>query len=271
MAEAAPPPETAEAGATAGAATAGRRSHAGRRHSRIAEPSADTNGIVRALAVSGNPAAQYELAVRYADGKLLARDLKLSREWFEKAAAKGVVPAQYRLGAMYERGIAVPKDPGQAKIWYQRAADAGNARAMHNLAVLFADGSSGKPDYASAIAWFRRAAESGIRDSQFNLAILYARGLGTPADMVEAYVWFAAAAAQGDTDAGKKRDDVAARLQPGDLSRAKALFAAFRPKPLDPAANDVAPPPGGWEALKAQTPPAARSDAKSSRPKIGAL
>ena len=236
------------------------------------DPTADTNGIVRSLAVSGDPAAQYELAVRYADGTLLARDLKLSKEWFEKAAAKGVVPAQYRLGAMYERGIGVPKDSGQAKVWYQRAADAGNARAMHNLAVLYADSASGKPDYASAIVWFRKAAEFGIRDSQFNLAILYARGMGTPVDMVESYLWFAAAGAQGDGDAAKKRDDVAARLAPGDLARAKALAASYKAKPLDPAANDVAPPPGGWQAMKVPARPETRSDAKpAGRPKIGAL
>lgn len=232
------------------------------------ESTSDSNGIVRSLAVSGDPAAQYELAVRYADGKLLARDLKLSKEWFEKAAAKGVVPAQYRLGAMYERGIGINKDPAQAKVWYQRAADAGNARAMHNLAVLFADGAGGSPDYASAIVWFRKAAELGVRDSEFNLAILYARGMGTPVNMVESYLWFSAAAAQGDDDAAKKRDDVATRLQPNDLSRAKALAASFKPKTPDPAANDVTPPPGGWDAMKA--PP--RPDAKpAGRPKVSAL
>ena len=231
-------------------------------------PAVDTNGIVRAFAVTGDPAAQFELAVRYGDGKLLSRDLKLSKEWFEKAAAKGVIPAQYRLGALYERGIGVPKDPVQAKIWYQRAADAGNARAMHNLAVLAADTADGKPNYAEAIGWFKRAAEFGVKDSQFNLAILYARGMGTPANMTEAYQWFAAAAAQGDEDAAKKRDDVGARLQPNDLARAKALSAAFKPKTLDAAANEVAPPPGGWESMKMP----ARPDQKPiTRPKVSAL
>ena len=231
-------------------------------------PAVDTNGIVRALAVTGDPAAQFELAVRYGDGKLLSRDLKLSKEWFEKAAAKGVVPAQYRLGALYERGIGVPKDSAQAKIWYQRAADAGNARAMHNLAVLAADTADGKPNYAEAISWFRRAAEFGVKDSQFNLAILYARGMGTPANMTEAYQWFAAAAAQGDEDAAKKRDDVGARLPPNDLARAKALSAAFKPKTLDAAANEVAPPPGGWESVKMPARPDQKTNA---RPKVSAL
>ena len=245
------------------------------------EQTSDSNGAVRALAIAGDPSAQYELGVRYADGKLLARDQKLSQQWFEKAAAKGVAPAQYRLGAMYERGVGVTKDAALAKQWYMRAADGGNARAMHNLAVLYADGSGGKPDYAEAITWFRHAAELGVRDSQFNLAILYARGMGTAPNMVDSYIWFAAAAAQGDEDAGRKRDDVAARLPQNDLARAKALFAAFKPKPTDPAANEVLPPPGGWDAAARQAQsdkPQAQPDgkpvqpeAKPGRPKVSRL
>ena len=76
---------------------------------------------------------------------------------------------------------------------------------------------------------------------------------------------------QGDEDAAKKREDVAARLQPADLARAKALAAAFKPKTPDPAANDVSPPPGGWEAMKAPPRPDVKSDARpTGRPKIGA-
>jgi localization factor PodJL len=236
-----------------------------------AQPNVDTNGIVRAMAVQGDPAAQFELAVRYSDGRLLARDLKLASEWFQKAAAKGLAPAQYRLAAMYERGVGIPRDAAQAKLWYQRAADQGNARAMHNLAVLHADSSSGKPDYSGALGWFLRAAELGVRDSQFNLAILYARGLGTSVDFVQSYLWFAAAAAQGDDDAAKKRDDVTARLSPADLARAKALFAAFTPKPLDAAANDVAPPPGGWEAVKTVPRNEPKAESRTSRPKVSNL
>lgn len=223
-----------------------------------AEP-ADTNGIVRALALTGDSAAQFELASRYAEGRLLARDPKLALQWFEKAAAKGVAPAQYRLGAMYERGVGVNKDAALAKQWYLRAAEAGNARAMHNLAVMHADGSSGKPDYPNALTWFKRAAQLGVRDSQYNLAILSARGLGSSPDLVESFLWFDAAANQGDADAGKKRDEVAARLAPNDLARAKALAASFKAGTPDPAANEApAAPSGGWEAV--QLPP--RPDSK---------
>jgi localization factor PodJL len=117
---------------------------------------------------------------------------------------------------------------------------------MHNLAVLYAEGAGGEPNLEKAAALFRKAAEHGVRDSQFNLAILHARGLGVPQDMLEAYKWFAIAAGSGDAESVKRRDIVAAALAEADLAKAQAAAKAFQPLPLDPQANDVAMPEGGW-------------------------
>ena len=53
---------------------------------------------------------------------------------------------------------------------------------------------------------------------------------------------------QGDTDAGKKRDEVAKQLDAATLAGAKARVEAFRPQPLNRGANTVSGPPGGWDA-----------------------
>ncbi len=107
----------------------------------------------------------------------------------------------------------VARDTARAKTLYQRAADRGNIRAMHNLAVLYAEGADGKPDYAAAAQWFRKASNMACATASTTSAILYARGLGIGQDLDSgSWVWFSLAAAQGDEDAGKKRSDVAARL-----------------------------------------------------------
>ncbi|MGA8169955.1 MAG: hypothetical protein WB816_03850, partial [Methylocystis sp.] len=212
----------------------------------------ETAAALKTLATRGDAAAQYELGVRYSEGRGLSRDTKLAAQWFEKAAEQGLAPAQYRLGSYYEKGIGVDRDFAKARSYYQQAAEYGNARAMHNLAVICAEGNDGKPDYAAASDWFRKAAEYGVRDSQYNLAILYARGLGVGQSMTQSYMWFAIAAAQGDQDAAKKRDEVAARLDTKDLIAAKALVDGFKPRPLKSEANEVAPPRGGWESIKIQ-------------------
>ncbi|MGE5368696.1 MAG: peptidoglycan-binding protein [Chloroflexota bacterium] len=228
----------------------------------------DPVNVIRVLAEQGNPAAQFELAVRSAEGRGVPRDPKLAAQWFEKAAAQGLAPAQYRLGSLYEKGVGVERDHARARKLYLSAAGAGNARAMHNLAVMLAEGGDGgKPDYAGASEWFRKAGELGVRDSQFNLAILYARGLGVSQSLVQSYLWFSAAATQGDADADKKREEVGARLDSKELAAAKAAAAAFRVKEAPRAANEVAPPAGGWENVRLPTP----AQKPAQKPKISVI
>src|SRR5581483_7295144 len=143
----------------------------------------------------------------------------------------GLAPAQFRLGSLYEKGQGVKKNLDAARQLYQAAAERGNAKAVHNLAVLYAEGLDGKSDYKTAALWFLKAAEHGIADSQYNLGILYARGIGVEQNLPESYKWFSLAAAQGDKDSGKKRDDVAARLDAGALNAAKLAVKTFSAQP----------------------------------------
>jgi localization factor PodJL len=203
---------------------------------------------LRDAVVGGQPNAQYELAMRLFEGRGLPKDQPAAARWFERAASLGLAPAQYRLGAMYEKGIGVTRDPAAARRWYLKAAEAGNARAAHNLAVMSAEPGEGASNYSEAAKWFRRAAELGVRDSQYNLAILYARGLGVEKDLGQSWLWFSLAAQQGDLDAATKRDEIAREIDPVALASALAKFMIFKAAKPDPGANEVAAPPGGWDA-----------------------
>ena len=203
---------------------------------------------LRDAMAAGQPNAQYELAMRLFEGRGLPKDQPAAARWFERAASLGLAPAQYRLGSMYEKGIGVARDPAAAKRWYLKAAEAGNARAAHNLAVMSAEPGEGAPNYPEAVKWFRKAAELGVRDSQYNLAILYARGLGVEKDLGQSWLWFSLAAQQGDADAAKKRDEIAAEMDPASLASAVEALMKFKALKPDPAANEVAAPPGGWDA-----------------------
>ncbi len=231
-------------------------------------------GISEALrdsVVAGAPGAQYELAERLFEGRGLPRDQEAAALWFERAASLGLAPAQYKLGAMYEKGVGVARDPSAAKRWYLKAAEAGNARAAHNLAVMNAEPVDGKPDYVEAANWFRKAGQMGVRDSQFNLAILYARGLGVGKDLRQSWLWFSLAAAQGDVDAAKKRDEVAAKMDPTELAAAADALGKFKVVSPEPIANEVTAPPGGWDAKPAspsfgQSGPSPRAGARPQAP-----
>jgi localization factor PodJL len=202
------------------------------------------------------------VALRFAEGRGVPASQKEAARWFERAAGTGLAPAQFRYASMLEKGLGVKKDLGRARRLYLAAAAKGNAKAMHNLAVLYAEGIEGKPDYATAVKWFRKAAQHGIADSQYNLGILCARGLGTEKDFAESYKWFALAGAKGDRESAKKRDEVAAHLDPAQLAAAQQAVKTFVAEPQPAAATIVHKPRGGWDSAAGATPPKAKTQAR---------
>lgn len=207
-------------------------------------PLPNVPAALRTAALAGDPAAAYEVGVRFADGRGMEANQTAAMKWLAFATARGSVPAAYRLGSIYEYA---DRNSTDARRLYAWAAERGNLRAMHNLGVMATEGVDGRPDWAAAIKWFRQAAELGLRDSQHNLGVIYARGLSGPTDFVEAFKWFAVAAAQGDTDSGRKRDEVVRRSDETTMNRARAMAAAFVPGQADKTANSVQPKPE-WDA-----------------------
>jgi localization factor PodJL len=209
-------------------------------------PASISPAMRHALAAS-EPSAEYELAIRYAEGRGVPQSTAEAARWLERAAHSGFAPAQFRLAGLNEKGDGLRKNTQAARKLYLAAASKGHAKAMHNLAVLYAEGVDGKPDYKVAAQWFQKASMYGVTDSQYNLAILYARGIGIPANLAESYRWFAMAAAGGDNEAAKKRDEVAARLDSKTLAMAKAAAQAFIPDREPDEAINLKAPPGGWD------------------------
>jgi localization factor PodJL len=96
--------------------------------------------------------------------------------------------------------------------------------------------------------------------------VLAARGLGVEKSMAESYKWFALAAAQGDREAAKKRDDVAAHLDPKELTAAKQAIKTFVAKPQPEEAVSVPAPAGGWDHAASAPPPKAQPPKAQPRP-----
>lgn len=188
-------------------------------------------------AASGDPAAEYQLGLDYANGDGVGTDMTKAADWYRKSAEQGMAISQYRLAALYEKGRGVAQSNRKAMEWYAKAAEGGNVKAMHNLAVIYAEGRGTKQDFGTAAKWFDQAAQYGLGDSQYNLAILNERGLGVTANPGEAYKWFSIAAKGGDSGAATKRDDLATRMEPSELAKAKVAAETFRPRQGGAVAN----------------------------------
>ena len=58
---------------------------------------------------AGDSIAQYEMALRYADGEGVPQDYREAMAWFAKAAANGNANAQWKLRAwLYQRHRSTP-------------------------------------------------------------------------------------------------------------------------------------------------------------------
>ena len=78
-----------------------------------------------------------------------------------------------------------------------------------------------------AFKWYRLAAEAGLTQAQTSLAKMYAKGRGTGKDVVEAHRWYSIASGLGDSGAAFKRDSLAAKMSPVELSESDRLTSIW--------------------------------------------
>jgi serine/threonine protein kinase/TPR repeat protein len=193
-----------------------------------------------AAANRGDPTAQNQLGVKYAQGEDgLPRDDVKAVEWYRKAANQGLPKAQtnlgdmyffgrggltqsyldalswylkaaqqdwpdaqYRLGYMYEKGQGTDKDVAKAVQLYRSAAEHGNPQAQNLMGTLYATGTDGvTQDDKQALDWFQKAADQGFAKAQKNLGDMYFFGHGIDKDYAQALTWYGKAADQQFADA----------------------------------------------------------------------
>jgi hypothetical protein len=169
---------------------------------------AQSNGIDPALlakAEAGDPEAERQVGVEYANGKMVPQDFTEAAMWYQKAAEQGNARAQRDMGLLYETGQEhcsgcrqyFPQDYSKAVRWFRTAAEQGDAEAEVNLGLMYGRGEGVPQDDAQANVWFRKAAEQGNATAQFDLGISYRDGLGVQQDHAQAAIWFRKAAEQG--------------------------------------------------------------------------
>ena len=179
-----------------------------------------------ARAKAGDPAAQHDLGVLYAQGEGMTQDYASAAAWFREAAINGIVNAQYNLAVLYERGLGVPQNMSEALIWYHSAADRNHPAAQYNLAIAYAEGRGTPQNFVEAARWYHRAAEQGVVPAMVNFAILYEKGQGVETSTADAYAWYRAAARRGDAIAEKRGGELYQQFSPEERTRADALAAS---------------------------------------------
>jgi uncharacterized protein len=114
-------------------------------------------GLLTPVAESGDPQAQYRVAIMAQNGLGMQANPPLAYRYMQAAANAGLGVAQHGLGFMYLEGECAPQDPAQAAIWFRKAAEQGLAGAQITLAMLYEEGRGVAQDQDEARRWRRLA------------------------------------------------------------------------------------------------------------------
>ena len=146
-----------------------------------------------------------------------------------KLAEEGNVSAQNGIGLLYRVGAGVPQNYGQAKKWFEEAAKQGHAEAQVNLGTMYLDGDGAPQSAQMALFWFSRAAAQGDIPAFAKLGLMYAEAHGVPQDFIQAHMWFHLAAANGDENSADRRDILATKMTPAQITEAQKRAQEWKP------------------------------------------
>lgn len=141
------------------------------------------------LAKEGDPKAQFNVGLIYAEGKGVNKDIYQAMEWYKKAAEQGNTAAQYNLSKLISQrpDSKDPRAQERVRYWLEKAAEGGRKEAVNDLALLYLKGDGVKKNEVKAFELFKKAAGMGDPAAELNVALLYAWGKGVPNDKIKAY------------------------------------------------------------------------------------
>jgi TPR repeat protein len=142
-----------------------------RRWFRRAAPSPFSE-TAEALAERGVAEAQFNIGLRFANGKGAALDYAQAEHWYLKAAGQDHALAQFNLGMMHANGQGMPADRAKSLVWIQKSADLGDAGAQYRLGMTHQRAiRDGLPENSTqarldAYQWLRLAADQDYRGAE---------------------------------------------------------------------------------------------------------
>jgi TPR repeat protein len=183
-----------------------------------------------------------------------ADNYSLAINKLQPLAEKGDASAQYALGNFYRLGGGLKQDYAEALKWLRLAASPsrhkkGLANAQKVLGWLYHKGTGVHKDYVRSMEWYRRAARQGDTFSQQELALMYRYGEGVPKSYIMAYIWYDIAFTNGLKIAGEWRDQIASKMSPDDIFKAKTMAQECLSNDYmsnDYMSNDYMGPPCGY-------------------------
>ena len=136
-------------------------------------------------ATQGDAKAQADLAVRYRDGKGVAKDEAAAMQWAHRAADAGNADAMDFVGFAYLRGAVIQRNPTIAFAYFKAAAEE-SSQAAFNLGQCYFGAQGTEQDIPKALEYWKKAAEKGHGRAASSAAMAYFSGEGIAPDLTQA-------------------------------------------------------------------------------------
>ncbi|ELA09021.1 hypothetical protein MOMA_01390 [Moraxella macacae 0408225] len=157
------------------------------------------------LAEQGDPEAQYQLGLCYAQGLGVEKNFREAARYWLMASKQNHAYALLYLGKLFEKGAGIPKDYTKAYQCYQVASQHNLSEGKVRLGMLYLQGLGVERSAKKAVNLFIQGAEQGDVVAQYNLAIAYEKGMGGLSQNTgQAIFWYQQAVNQ-DYEPAKKR------------------------------------------------------------------
>jgi TPR repeat protein len=200
---------------------------------RLPKTDAELIELLKQAAVRGNPTYQYDLGLRYLEGRGVAQDCREAIRWFRVTD-----------GSVVDNDTTAAHDCSAVAAWHRQKAETGDLVSILVLGDMYGKGQGIPRDDREAATWYEQGADQGIQSAQHALGHLYRQGLGVPQDLVKAYVWLrlaltapvppnpeeSPAEAQPRMEAARALQEVAAQLTAQQRMDAETQASAWQPK-----------------------------------------
>ena len=194
---------------------------------------------LRSCAVSGDVAAQLDLACRYRDGKGVAKDDAEAMQWAHRAADAGHAEAMDFVGFAYLRGSAIKGNPAIAFGYFKAAAEK-SAQAAFNLGQCYFGAQGTEQDIPKALEYWKQAAAKGHGRAASTASMVYLSGEGVAPDPVQARRLAERASELNDPSGLVVLGEM--QFQAGELDAAKANWTnASKLLPTGPTGHPAQP------------------------------
>ena len=190
-------------------------------------------------AAGGDLKSQLDLALRYRDGKGIAKDNDEAMRWAHLAADGGNADAMDFVGSAYLRGAVIERNPVIA-LGYFKAAATESPQAAFNLGQCYFGAQGTEQDIPKALGYWKKAAEAGHGRAAASAAMAYFSGEGIAPDPVQARRLAGRAGELNDPSGLVVLGEM--QFQAGELDAAKATWTkASKLRPTGPTGHPAQP------------------------------